>query len=260
MLAGRVLKSTCHAQAEIVMQITSIQTLCERKFGWGAGGLAEPDKQPGHSLVIQMTAEASRLQLHCLRGNQLHSPNLLSAARFLHETPEFMPLTQDPGPLTGKARPRQQDRLLGDLPSSSTQPPQGAAGARLWSLLDKSTAFDASEAGRQRQQHEAYLQADIDQIQAQNQAIAAEQHAGGVSGMPFQEQPRRSHQEVEANFAAVVLKEREEIKKVQPAMEKMMLLRQRRVLQKKLCDVRILRFRLAQLPPDYYGGLHRQAL
>ena len=100
-----------------------------------------------------------------------------------------MPLTQGPEPWTGKAQPRQQDRL-GDLPSSSSQAPQGASGGRLWSALNKSTAAAASEAGKQRQQHEAYLQANIDQIQAQNHAVAAEQHAGGAfDGPTFSDYP-----------------------------------------------------------------------
>ena len=168
-----------------------------------------------------------------------------------------MPLTQGPEPLTGKAQPRQQDRLLGDLPSSSTAAPQGASGGRLWSALNKSTAVAASEAGKQRQQHEAHLQANIHQIQAQNQAIASEQHAGGVSGMPVLGQPVKSREEVEADFAAFVSKERAEFQQVRPAMEKMMLMRQCQELQKKLFEVIRLRSQLAKMPPDYYGGLHR---
>ncbi len=261
MLAACLLKITCHAQAEIEMQLTSTQTLYERKFGGGVGGLADPDgaAKPQHG-----GSDDSRGQQPAAALFQEQFPAQSQFARccdiLRDETPPFMPLTQEPEPLTGKAKPRQQDRLLGDLPSSSKEAPQGASSARLWSLLNKKTAVDASEAGRQRQQHEAYLQADIDQIQAQNQAIAAEQHAAGVNGMPLHEQPVRTREGVEADFAAFILKEREECKKVQPAMEKMMLQRQCRVLQKKLYDVMRLRFCLAQLPPDSYGGLHRQAL
>lgn len=243
------------------MQLMSIRTLYERKFGGGVGGLADPDGAAEPQLG---GSDDSRGQQTTAAPSQRQAPAQSLFARgcqFLRdETPSVTPLTQGPGPLTGKAKSRQQDRLLGDLPSSSTAAPQSASGGRLWSALNKSTAVAASEAGKQRQQHEAHLQANIDQIQAQNQVIAAEQHAGGVIGVPLLGQPVKSREEVDADFAAFVSKEREEFKKVQPALEKMMLLRQYRALKQKLFDVRRLIFRLAKMPPDHYGGLHRQAL
>ena len=258
MLAGCLLKSTCHAQAEIVMQLTSTKGLYERKFGRGVGGLAAPDgaakPQLGgsdDSRGQQTAAALSQRQPH------VQSQFARGCAFLLNETPPFMPLTQESEPLTGKAKSRQQDRLLGDLPSSSKEAPERA---RLWSLLNKATAADASEAGKQCQQHEASMQANIDEIQAQNKAIAAEQHAGDASGMSLLQQPVRSREKVEADFTAFVLKERENCKKVQPAMEKMMLLRQCRVLQMKLYDVIRLRHRLARLPPDSYGELSQTSI
>ncbi len=248
------------SQDDIVRQLMSIRTLYERKFGKEVRGPADPD---GAAEPQLSGSDDSRGQQTTSAPSQRQAPAQSLFARgcqFLHdETPSVMPLTQGPEPWTGKAQSRQQDRL-GDLPSSSSQAPQGASGGRLWSALNKSTAAAASEAGKQRQQHEAYLQANIDQIQAQNHAVAAEQHAGGVSGLPIPGQPVKSREEVDADFAAVVLKERAEFQKVQPALQKSMLLRRYRALQQKLYDVRRLMFCLAKMPHDYYGGFHRQAL
>lgn len=260
-MAAWLLKSTCHAQADLERQLKAASFLYERQLGRDVRGPAHPD---GAAKPQLGGSDDSRGQQTAAALSQRQPPAQSQLARccaiLRDETPPFMPLTQEPDPLTGKPKSRQQGRLLDDLPSSSTEALQDASRPKLWSLLNNKIVADTSEASKQRRQHEGHMQANIHQIQAQNQAIAAEQHAGGVSGMPLHEQPVRSREEVEAEFAAVVQKERETLQKQQPGIQQTMLLRQCSVLRIKLYDCKMFRKRLAQLPPDSYGGLHRQAL
>ena len=133
--------------------------------------------------------------------------------------------------------------------------------SRMFSLLSTTTAAGSSEADKQHRQHEGHMLANISNIYAQNQAIAAQQHALPVatSGTAVHGQPITSKEQGEAHLNSVVQEEKQSFRNNQAALQWLLLDQKRTALAEKLSQSRAYTKELAQLPGQYFGEPRTQA-